>query len=162
MDDVALACGVTKLIVYRHFESKEELYHQILQQVFEGLRQELRIELADSSVTGLGPRTLLVVARRDPDAFTLPWRHAAREPRFSAYAAELRRIAVDVVRRLTAIETGDPVFDAWRAESLFGWLIESTLTWLENGLPERDDEFVEQASMGLKSLRLQFTRSPAR
>src|ERR1700691_1539403 len=28
MDDVGTACGVTKLIVYRHFGSKEELYRE--------------------------------------------------------------------------------------------------------------------------------------
>src|SRR5581483_6344951 len=85
MEDVADACGVTKLIVYRHFESKEELYREILQQVFEHLGEELRIELADPTRSGLGPRTLLVVARQDPDAFTLLWRHAAREPQFATY-----------------------------------------------------------------------------
>ena len=46
MEDVAAACGVTKLIVYRHFGSKEELYREILQQVFDDLGQELRSELA--------------------------------------------------------------------------------------------------------------------
>ena len=71
MDDVAAACGVTKLIVYRHFGSKEELYREILQQVFEDLGVELRAELAMPTHSGLGPRTLLTVARDDPAAFTL-------------------------------------------------------------------------------------------
>src|SRR5215207_9673102 len=35
MEDVAEACGVTKLIVYRHFDGKEELYRAILQRVFD-------------------------------------------------------------------------------------------------------------------------------
>ena len=35
MDDVAAACGVTKLILYRHFETKEGLYRAVLQRVFE-------------------------------------------------------------------------------------------------------------------------------
>jgi AcrR family transcriptional regulator len=74
MEDVAAACGVTKLIIYRHFGSKEELYREILQEVFEELGQELRNELAEPSRSGLGPRTLLTVARQDPDGFTLLWR----------------------------------------------------------------------------------------
>ena len=94
MDDVAAACGVTKLIVYRHFGSKEELYREILQQVFDHLGVELRAELAMPTHAGLGPRTLLTVARDDPAAFTLLWRHAAREPQFAAYAAELRSVSV--------------------------------------------------------------------
>jgi AcrR family transcriptional regulator len=153
MDDVAAACGVTKLIVYRHFSSKEELYREILQQVFDHLGDELRHELAGPSRRGLGPRTLLTVARQDPAAFTLLWRHAAREPQFAAYAAELRAVSVSVVRQLTAPDTGDEVLDAWRAETLFGWLVEATLTWLERGDAVRDDDFVQQASAALRALR---------
>jgi AcrR family transcriptional regulator len=162
MDDVADACGVTKLIVYRHFESKEELYREILQQLFEHLGEELRIELADPSHTGLGPRTLLTVARADPDAFILLWRHAAREPQFAAYAADLRSIAVDVVRELAALDTGDALLDAWCAESMFGWLVEATLTWLDQGDPARDEEFVRQASAGLRALRDVFAEATPR
>ena len=40
MEDVAEACGVTKLIVYRHFDSKEELYRAILQRVFDRNQEE--------------------------------------------------------------------------------------------------------------------------
>ena len=156
MEDVAAACGVTKLIIYRHFGSKEELYREILQEVFEELGQELRSELAEPSRSGLGPRTLLTVARQDPDGFTLLWRHAAREPQFADYAAELRSVAVAVVRRLTALDSGDQLFDAWRSESLFGWLIEATLTWLDQGLPDRDEDFVRATSMGLRALRSTF------
>jgi AcrR family transcriptional regulator len=153
MEDVATACGVTKLILYRHFDSKEQLYREILQDVFERLGEELRSELAEPSSAGLGPRTLLTVARQDADGFTLLWRHAAREPQFAAYAAELRSVSVNVVRRLTAIDTGDELFDSWRSESLFGWLIEATLTWLDQGDPDRDREFVSATSAGLRALR---------
>ncbi len=161
MDDVATACGVTKLIVYRHFESKEELYREILQQVFDELGEELRAELAEASHNGLGPRTLLTVARGDPAAFTLLWRHAAREPQFAAYAAELRSISVAVVRELASLDTGDEVLDAWRADALFGWLVEATLTWLARGDPARDEEFVAQTSDGLRALRATLTAVPA-
>jgi AcrR family transcriptional regulator len=160
MEDVADACGVTKLIVYRHFDSKEDLYREILQAVFELLGEELRNELADPTRTGLGPRTLLTVARQEPDAFTLLWRHAAREPQFAAYAAELRAISVGVVRQLTALDSGDELFDAWRSESLFGWLVEATLTWLEHGDPTRDEEFVRETFDGLRALRVAFGREP--
>ena len=147
MDDVGAACGVTKLIVYRHFGSKEELYREILQQVFDHLGVELRAELAMPTHAGLGPRTLLTVAREDPAAFTLLWRHAAREPQFAAYAAELRAVSVSVVRQLSELDTGDELLDAWHSEALFGWLVETTLTWLERGDPARD-EYVRGADVG--------------
>ncbi|HLN07337.1 MAG TPA: TetR/AcrR family transcriptional regulator [Acidimicrobiales bacterium] len=157
MEDVAAACGVTKLIVYRHFGSKEELYREILQQVFDHLGEELRSELALPSRSGLGSRTLLTVARDDPWAFTLLWRHAAHEPQFAAYAAELRSVSVAVVRDLTSLDTGDELLDGWRAQVLFGWLVEATLTWLEQGDATRDEDFVQQTSAGFRSLRVALT-----
>jgi len=157
MEDVAAACGVTKLIVYRHFGSKEELYREILQQVFDRLGEELRNELALPSRAGLGARTLLRVAREDPAAFTLLWRHAAREPQFAAYAAELRSVSVAVVRDLTSLNTGDELLDAWRSDVLFDWLVEATLTWLQRGEPARDDDFVQQTSAGFRALRTSLT-----
>jgi AcrR family transcriptional regulator len=160
MDDVAAGCGVTKLIVYRHFESKEELYREILQQVFDHLGEELRAELALSSHSGLGPRTLLTVAREDPAAFTLLWRQAAREPQFAAYAAGLRAVSVTVVRQLTALDTGDELLDAWRADVLFSWLVEATLSWLERGDDARDEEFVRQTSESFRALHAALTTRP--
>jgi AcrR family transcriptional regulator len=161
MDDVGAACGVTKLIVYRHFGSKEELYREILQQVFDHLGVELRAELAMPTHAGLGPRTLLTVAREDPAAFTLLWRHAAREPQFAAYAAELRSVSASVVRQLSELDTGDELLDAWHSEALFGWLVEATLTWLERGDPARDDAFVGQTSAGFRALRTALTQGTA-
>ncbi len=157
MEDVAASCGVTKLIVYRHFGSKEELYRELLQQVFDRLGEELRNELAQPTRSGLGARTLLTVAREDPAAFTLLWRHAAREPQFAAYAAELRSVSVAVVRDLTSLDTGDELLDAWRSEILFDWLVEATLTWLQRGDAARDDDFVQQTSAGFRALRTALT-----
>jgi hypothetical protein len=97
------------------------------------------------------------VARDDPAAFRLLWRHAAREPQFAAYAAELRSVSVAVVRDLTALETGDEMLDAWYSEALFGWLVEATLTWLECGDTTRDDDFVQGTSAGFRALRAALT-----
>ncbi len=159
MDDVAAACGVTKLIVYRHFESKEELYREILEKVFHQLGEELEAELALPALKGLGPRTLLTVARDDPAAFFLLWRHASHEPGFAAYADDLRAIAVRVLRRLMAIDSADECLDAWRADTLFAWLVEATRAWLERGDPKRDEEFVERTSAALTALRDALFRS---
>lgn len=158
MDDVAAACGVTKLIVYRHFDAKEELYRAILQRVFDRLGEELESGLSSGRSRGLGASTLLVVAREDPAAFTLLWRQAAREPQFADYAAELRSISVEVVRQLAALDRGDPVLDRWMAEAVFAWLVEATLTWLDVGDESRDDEWVERTTDGLRALRDSWAR----
>ena len=153
MEDVAEACGVTKLIVYRHFDSKEDLYRAILQRVFDRQAEELLAGLEHPSQHGLGARTLLTVAREDPAAFTLLWRHAPREAQFAAYAQELRAMSVRAVRDLMRIESDDPSFDAWTAEVVIGWLVEAVLVWLDVGDPARDDEMVAWATEGLRRMR---------
>ncbi|MEQ1787268.1 MAG: helix-turn-helix domain-containing protein [Acidimicrobiales bacterium] len=153
MEDVADACGITKLIVYRHFDSKEELYRAILQRVVDRQAEELLRGLAHPGQPGLGARTLLTVAREDPPAFTLLWRHAPREPQFAAYARELRAMSVGAVRDLMAIASDDSIFDTWTAEVVIGWLVEAVLTWLEVGEAARDDEMVTWATEGLRRMR---------
>jgi len=153
MEDVAESCGVTKLIVYRHFDSKEELYRAILQQVFDRQAEELVGGLEHPSASGLGARTLLTVAREDPAAFTLLWRHAPREEQFAAYALQLRELSVRAVRDLMAIASGDTLFDEWTAQVVIGWLVEAVLVWIEVGDPVRDDDMVQWATQGLRRMR---------
>ena len=68
---------------------------------------------------------------------------------------------MSVVRRLSELDTGDELLDAWHSEALFGWLVETTLTWLERGDPARDDSFVEQTSAGFRALRAALTEGAA-
>ncbi|HEY8547332.1 MAG TPA: TetR/AcrR family transcriptional regulator [Acidimicrobiales bacterium] len=152
MDDVAAACGVTKLIVYRHFETKEELYRAILQSVFDRLGQELAQGLAQGLTRNLGARVQLTVARDDPDGYRLLWRHAAREPMFADYAAQAREVSSALVRQLLKLDSGDDVVDRWKAELLMTYLIEATLAWLDGGDAARDEEFVETTSEGFRAL----------
>jgi AcrR family transcriptional regulator len=153
MEDVGEACGVTKLIVYRHFESKEELYRAILQRVFDRQAEELFKGLTATTPSGLGARTLLTVAREDPDAFVLLWRHAVREPQFAELAAELRAMAVRAVHELMRLDSADEAFDRWSAEVVIGWLVEAVLVWLEVGTEARDEELIARVSEGLRRMR---------
>jgi AcrR family transcriptional regulator len=153
MDDVAAACGVTKLILYRHFETKEGLYRAVLQRVFERHGQELAARMGRGEARGLGMRTLLTVAREDEAGFTLLWRQASREPQFADYAHELRDAAAEATAKLLGLHMGDPALDRWAAQSTIGWLVDAVFVWLEVGDPSRDDEVIERAATGLRALR---------
>jgi AcrR family transcriptional regulator len=161
MDDVAAACGVTKLILYRHFDSKEELYRAVLQRVFERHGEELASALALGDARGVGMRTLLTVAREDEASFTLLWRHASREPQFADYANELRERAAKAAAWLMRLDTGDVALDRWAALSTFGWLVDAVFVWLEVGDPARDDEVIDRATQGLRALRDVWAGAPA-
>lgn len=149
MEDIAAASGITKLIVYRHFEGKEELYRAVLQQVFDRLAAEFVVGYSRGE-GGVGARSLLTVAREDPDGFQLLWRHAAREPQFADYARELRERSVDASRALLAGQV-QPDLHEWAAHTLVDELVVAVLNWLEFGDAARDEEFVGIATAGARA-----------
>ena len=153
MDDVAAAAGITKLIVYRHFDSKEALYEAVLSQVSSRLAEEF-VTLVDRGVTtGLGVRVLLNVAREAPEPFVLLWRHAAREPHFAEHAHAFRRTVVALADTMLERRTvGDPIRRRWAAELSVSYLVDAVIHWLERGDPRRDEELVELVSSGLSAM----------
>ena len=98
MEDVAGAAGVTKLIVYRHFASKEALYRSVLERVFERQVTLFVENMAAGLEAGGATRALLSVGREYPDGFRLLWRHATREPQFAGYVHQFRDSAVSAAR----------------------------------------------------------------
>jgi AcrR family transcriptional regulator len=153
MEDVAAAAGITKLIVYRHFDSKQALYDEVLEQVSVRLRDEFLAELAGGR-PGVGAvRALVTVAREDPAGFTLLWRHAAREPQFAEHADALRERAVTATERLLEMaNVGGGRRRHWAAATLVSYLVEAVLHWLEEGTPQDDDELVDMLARSLPPL----------
>ena len=153
MEDVAAASGITKLIVYRHFDSKEDLYRAVLERVSDRLTEEFLTRMSRVERRGVGARSMLVVAREDPEGFSLLFRHAVREPQFADYAHSHRERALLATRHLLQPSLGhDPDLLAWGAETVVSYLVEAVLHWLERGDPERDDEMVELTTSGLLAL----------
>lgn len=155
MEDVAAAAGITKLIVYRHFDSKESLYEAVLERVSTRLAEEFVAGLArEPGGRGVGVRTLLTVAREDPDGFVLLWRHAAREPQFADYAHRFREQAVELARSVLARTSvpGDRRRRRWQAELIMSYLVDAVLHWLEEGSARGDEEMIELTTAGLVAM----------
>lgn len=150
VDDVAAAAGITKLIVYRHFETKEALYRAVLVQVFERQAELFMESIADGLQAGGASAALLRVGREWPDGFRLLWRHAAREPQFADYAHDLREVAVSAARAVV-----DPLVDAayaeWAAQTLFDHIVDAVLNWLDHGDQRHDDAFVALEAAALRA-----------
>jgi AcrR family transcriptional regulator len=141
MEDIAAASGVTKLIVYRHFDSKEALYRAVLEQVF-SRQAELFVSNISAGLQAQGAaRALLAVGREWPDGFRLCWRHAAREPQFADYAHDLRDVAVSAVRDVFNAIVATPVAE-WAAQTVFDHVVDAVLNWLDHGDNTRDDLFI--------------------
>lgn len=154
MDDVAAASGVTKLIVYRHFDSKEALYRAVLDGVAARLADEFAagLELPRSQRRGFIARTLLTVARDNPDGFRLLFRHSVREPRFADVLDGYRLGALAVAHDLIGERIPDPTLRAWAAQVMADYVEEAVLAWLDVGDPARDGELVERATDGLLAM----------
>jgi AcrR family transcriptional regulator len=149
MDDVARQAGVTRLIVYRIFDSKDDLYRAVLDDVTADLYHSFEgADLVQGGVSGL----LLQVARRHPDAFRLLWRQAAHEPAFAETARVFRDLVTAYTETLIADATDDPLMRRWMAHALVSYHYEGVCTWLDEGDVSRDDEFVAMLRAGSRSL----------
>ena len=84
MEEIAAASGVSKLLLYRDFTGKRELYQAVLART-----QASITELISDAGSIRALYDLLAIARADPDGFTLLFRHAAREPDFAEFATAL-------------------------------------------------------------------------
>ncbi|HZQ28822.1 MAG TPA: helix-turn-helix domain-containing protein [Acidimicrobiales bacterium] len=159
MEDVAAAAGITRLILYRHFASKEALYEAVLDRVSSRLAEEYTGGITHGQLRGLGPRTLLTVAREDPDGFTLLWRHAARERQFADHATRARTHAVALARSVLHGRVADPTREEWAAELVVSYLVDAVLHWLEvGGDPAQDDAIVETVTRAARAMITVWSR----
>jgi AcrR family transcriptional regulator len=149
MEDVAGAAGVTKLIVYRHFASKESLYRSVLERVFERQVTLFVENMAAGLEAGGATRALLAVGREYPDGFRLLWRHASREPQFAEYVHQFRDTAVSAARAVVEPFLA-PELCEWAAQTLFDHVVDAVLNWLDYGDPGRDDAFVAFEAAALR------------
>jgi AcrR family transcriptional regulator len=153
MEDVAEQAGVTRLIVYRIFATKEDLYRAVLESVTDRLRDDVSPELraADGQRSGIAG-VLLRIAREQPDAFRLLWRHASHEPTFMAEAQAFRDVSAGFAEAVIHPYLHDRDFRRWAANSVVAHLYDGVCAWLDSGDPDRDDEFADRLAAGIRAL----------
>jgi AcrR family transcriptional regulator len=95
LDDIAEAAGVGRVILYRHFESKADLYRSVLDRAATRLGDSVGTDdFGQDAVPAL-----VAAAAADPDGFRLLFRYAAREPEFRDVTDTLAAASVEVTRR---------------------------------------------------------------
>jgi AcrR family transcriptional regulator len=154
MEDVARAAGVTRLIVYRIFESKEALYLAVLSTVLDETAVAfdppplLQPESGAQTIAG----RLLTIARRHPDGFRLLWRHAANQPEFEVLVTQFKAAATDFASSVIAGVSPNPVVVRWCAQSLVSHVYESICLWLDEGDEALDPQFLQMLGDGLRAM----------
>jgi len=112
MNEVAEAAGVTKPVLYQHFDSKRALYQALLDEVGSRLLGNIAKAVAGAtdgkSQTELGFRAYFRWVAEDHDAFLLLFGSGSR--RDDEFATAVRRItaeAADAIAPLIAVEIGE-------------------------------------------------------
>jgi len=159
VDEIAARAGVSKLIVYRHFNSKQELYLAILDQIRDRLADVQPPSSAPTVTDSRGAIAAAIatlaaefaVAREYPDGYRLLHRHAAHEPEFAGYVAGVTAASQANAEALLA-GVPDPTVRVWMGRLISRTVNEAFLDWLDVGDPNRDDEMVRRVVHVLGSM----------
>ena len=108
MNDVADAAGVTKPVLYQHFESKRELYQALLDTVGARMVQAIRTATADVTSgrerTERGFRAYFRWVAANPEAFVLMYGGASRQDQ--EFAHGVRRVTDEAARAIAPLIDG--------------------------------------------------------
>jgi len=132
LEDIAAEAGITRVILYRHFESKADMYRAVLDRACTRLAETVGTgDYAEDAIA-----TLIRAAAADPGAFRLLFRHATREPQFRDQADALTAASAEVARRDLAGQIPAGPWLDWAARLVPAVAIEAVIAWLDAGQPD--------------------------
>jgi AcrR family transcriptional regulator len=135
LDDVAAEAGVSRVLIYRHFESKTELYKAVLADVSDQLRVATGHpdHLTPTSLEGL-----VAAAQANPDGFRLFFRQSGQEPEFRRHADELRTAMKATAQPYLREVLTDEARLQWASDLIPTIAVEAVIAWLDAGSPAPD------------------------
>jgi AcrR family transcriptional regulator len=164
LDDVAAAAGVTKPIVYRHFESKKALYlallakhEQDLPTFAEGLENRLG-ELSEEEVVRAILSHWLDYVRENSHAWLMLFRDSSGDVEIQSTRRQVSARARAVMAAVVAAQAGDRVPSRQielTAELLRSGLAGLALWWIDNPDTPKDDVLDVATRLGLAAVAAQ-------
>lgn len=134
LDEIAREAGISRVILYRHFDSKTDLYRVVLDRACARLAATVGEDDFDENSIG----ALVRAAAADPDGFRLLFRYAAREPEFRDITDSLAATSTEVAHRNLAANYPDGPWIGWAARLLPVFTTEAVIAWLDAGQPDPD------------------------
>jgi AcrR family transcriptional regulator len=151
MNDVAVAAGVTKPVLYQHFSSKRDLFIELLDEI----GAELRSTIAKATADAAGPRQQIEQGFRayfsfvgeSTDAFKVLFGSGARrDPEFASFARAVEASIAEAIAELIVVE-GEPVAQRLLlAHSIVGLTEAASRYWLAHDREPDVDSLAEQLS----------------
>ncbi|NUW39491.1 TetR/AcrR family transcriptional regulator [Nonomuraea rhodomycinica] len=134
LDDIADEAELTRAMLYRHFDSKADLYRAVLDRACVRLEEATGADDFDDSAIP----ALLRAAAADPDGFRLLFRHAAREPDFRELIDSITAASREVAHRNLARRIPAGPWLDWAATLIPAFTLEAVIAWLDAGQPDPD------------------------
>jgi AcrR family transcriptional regulator len=148
LEDVARQAGVTRMIVYTHFESKTVLYQAVLDRMKDKLTEATGApEFSAFSITAL-----LEVAAVEPAGFRLLFHHAAREPEFRAEIDRARGRGFAIAHEYIGGEIPNPAWARWASALIPTFTIEAVIAWLDAGQPDDPTRAAARIGRGIEGI----------
>lgn len=149
LDDIAAQAGITRVLLYRHFDSKTDLYQAVLDRMC--ARLEAHVEEPVGGFTDHSIDGLLDAAVESPAGFRLLFQHALREAEFKERIEKFRADITAAAYLQIAAVVPDQALARWAAQLAPVVAIEAIIAWLDAGQPDptRAAGRVRQAVMGV-------------
>lgn len=149
LDDIAAQAGITRVLLYRHFDSKTDLYQAVLDRMCARLEAHVKEPVGgftDASIDGL-----LKAAIESPTGFRLLFQHALREPEFKERIERFRADMTAAAYLQISAVVPDEGLARWVAQLAPVVAVEAIIAWLDAGRPDaaRAADRIRQAVMGV-------------
>jgi AcrR family transcriptional regulator len=149
LDDISGQAGITRVLLYRHFDSKTDLYQAVLDRMC--ARLDANVEEPVGGFTDASIDGLLAAAVESPAGFRLLFQHALREPGFKERIEKFRADVTAAAYLQISALVPDQALARWAAQLAPVVAIEAIIAWLDAGQPDpaRAAGRVRQAVMGV-------------
>lgn len=134
LDDIATEAGVTRVLLYRHFDSKTDLYQAVLDRMC--ARLEANVEEPVGGFTNASIDGLLAAAIESPAGFRLLFQHALREPEFKERIEKFRADTIAASYLQISAIVPDAALARWASQLAPVVAIEAIIAWLDAGQPD--------------------------
>jgi len=134
LEDIAAEAGITRVILYRHFDSKTDLYQAVLDRMC--ARLDAHVEEPAGGFTDASIDGLLEAAVESPAGFRLLFQHALREPEFSERIGKFRADITSAAFLQISALVPDEALARWAAQLAPVVAIEAVIAWLDAGQPD--------------------------
>ncbi|WP_106585762.1 TetR/AcrR family transcriptional regulator [Murinocardiopsis flavida] len=132
LDDIAGEAAISRVILYRHFDSKAAMYRAVLDRACVRLTERV----GDDDFTAQSIPALLHAASADPDGFRLLFRYAAREPEFRDLTDGLTAASAEIAYRNLTRLIADEAWARWATQVVLNVATEGVIAWLDAGRPD--------------------------